>query len=76
MSSKLMYNLLNVKSVPAEEGVASYADALWACHTIFLPHKPLLKQTADSFPLFVKISWRSCWELGQCELLNVTLNSL
>ena len=28
--------------------VASYADALWACHAIFLTHKRLLKPRAHS----------------------------
>ena len=46
--------------------VASYADAFWARHAIFLPHERLLKPRGHSFPfvclrpdLDSKISWRS-----------------
>ena len=89
MSSKLIHiDLLNVKPVPAEVGVTSNTIfAFWATssHTIFFPYKCLLEQTAHSFPLLVKISWRSIYlsrsslitlELDHCVLLNATLNSL
>jgi len=32
----------------AHKRIASYADALWARHAIFLPHERLLKPTEHS----------------------------
>ena len=41
--------------------VASYADALWARHAIFVPHERLLKPREHSFPFVQKDQPESTW---------------
>jgi len=63
-------SFLNSSSV---SHAASYADALWARHAIFLPHERLLKPTEHSFPFVQKDQPESMWRspksqsaLGYC----------
>ena len=62
-----------------------YADFLWACHAIFLPHECLLKPREHPLPLIVcipitavdfapKIGWRSCENYFGANLCGLLCN--
>ena len=64
-----------VFQLEARTSVASYADALWARHAIFLPHERLQKPGEHSFPFVQKDQPESTWRspksqsaLGYCSI--------